>query len=132
MEKDSFLKDLDEYFKNTPIDQVLAHWGETEKSDNVGPSFQKIIDDGILRFVKNKTSDKKYVDIISLLQESSNHSFRIASSPLGDAQTDECYPSLGEYFVDQASIGGEFGDDYIGAISIELSNGVYFQYSYSA
>lgn len=38
------LEKLDAYFKNTPREQILKDWAETEKFDKVGPTIHELVE----------------------------------------------------------------------------------------
>jgi len=37
------LKDLEEYFKNTPKDKIKEAWDRTKEFDNVGPTIDEFL-----------------------------------------------------------------------------------------
>lgn len=43
MRKNNFLEDLREYFKNTPREQVIKDWEESENLDKVGPTVDEFL-----------------------------------------------------------------------------------------
>lgn len=48
----NLLKCLEEYFKNTPKEQIQKDWNETEKYDSVGPTVEEYLSD----------KDKEYIE----------------------------------------------------------------------
>jgi len=54
MKKNKILKDLKDYFKNTPKEQIKKDWEETKKFDKVSPTI-----DEFLQFQKQIKNEKQ-------------------------------------------------------------------------
>lgn len=84
----------------------------------------------VLDQVQAMISPEAFQQIKESLSESGfTHSYLIANQPLGMPQDDGYV--LGEVYVNQSRNGGMSGDDYAGTISMPLSPGCYFQFSYA-
>lgn len=64
----NMLEDLKKYFRNTPSEQIMKDWAETQSSDNIGPTVEEFLQ-------KTKTYfklEEPKIDWISLKVKSDN------------------------------------------------------------
>ena len=97
-------------------------WEEMDKKDN----------DFLYNSVKPLLSEKKFKDILQLLEDSDwTYSYSIEDKPKGEYQDEsDDYPEIKGYWANQTTNGGYDGDDFKGTVSVELINDRYFHFHY--
>ena len=87
--------------------------------------------DKCLVSVKNVVSEKKFNEILQVIEESEyTYDFKLTNKPLGKFQ-DDGYECLKGIYVDQTCNGGYTGDTFGGTVSVEYIKGKFLQFSYS-
>ena len=60
----NFLEELEEYFRNTSREKVLADWEKSSDCDNIGPTVSEFINDNLGVF---KLSNENWLEIAKII-----------------------------------------------------------------
>ena len=108
--------------------EIKKAWEEVELCEK--EQSQK--DKKVLNEIENFLYYDEYIDVLNLIDEYGDTShYSIEDKPNGEYIGDSNYSAIEGYWANQTTNGGFVGDEYAGTISVELSNGKYFQFHYS-
>ena len=115
--------------KQGEINKAMKDYQDAMIEKDAKQNTQK---DKCLVFIKNLVSQKKFDEIISIIEDSEyTFDFKLTKEPKGAFQDEEYLEFIKGIYVNQTTDGGFTGDEFAGTISIEYNDGLYLKFNYS-